>query len=290
MIVLILVLQGACLAMVVMQWQDDALNALRQVLLLSCSLVLLGLFLARNRRTLHRLQQVNQQLEVLLNDFNLLRQREMDRSREQLIVALSQLSQFRDHETGQHILRTQMYLRTLARSARQRGYCVDSLSEEQIEQMAKAAPMHDLGKIGIPDHVLKKAGRHNAEEAAIMRTHAEIGEATLITAARGSTSQQSVLLLAARIAGGHHENWDGSGYPRGLRGQAIPLEARLMTLADVYDALTTARPYKPAWSHEQALREIRRLSGLKFDPMLVEALAAVEATFRSIARQLADPA
>lgn len=122
-----------------------------------------------------------------------------------------------------------------------------------------------------------------------MRSHAMIGEATLLTAAQGSPSEQSLLQVAARIAGGHHENWDGSGYPRALQAQEIPLEARLMSLADVYDALSTARPYKPAWSHEQAMQEIRHLRGKKFDPVLVDALEREESSFRAIAARLADP-
>lgn len=231
---------------------------------------------------------VNQQLGALLADHEALRRRELDRSREQTIVALSQLSLHRDNETGRHILRTQLYLRTLAEAAAAAGYCSAQLAPEQIERMVKAAPMHDLGKIGIPDHILHKPGRHTPEEAEVMRTHAAIGESTLLTAAQGSGEQESVLRMAARIAGGHHEHWDGSGYPRGLKGEAIPLEARLMALADVYDALTTPRVYKRAWSHDEALTEILWLSGRKFDPQLVTAMMNCAPRFLEIAQTYRD--
>lgn len=234
------------------------------------------------------LELVNQQLQVVLQEYQQLRERERQQSYEQLVNALSRLSMYRDDETGQHIVRTQMYIRTLALALRVRGHYVDELSDAQIDRMVKAAPMHDLGKIGIPDHILKKPGRHTPEEAEVMRTHALIGETTLMTAAQGSTDQNALLAMGARIAGGHHENWDGSGYPRGLVGQAIPLEARLMSLADVYDALTTARIYKPAWTHEAAMAEIQRLRGVKFDPVLVDVWLLDHLQFRAIAQQFAD--
>ena len=231
---------------------------------------------------------VNQQLEAVLKDFNSLRQRELARSREQMVDALSELSRFRDNETGQHILRTKLYVRTLAESLVKAGQHVEELTPERIDLIVKAAPMHDLGKVAVPDHILLKPGRHSPEESTIMRTHAAIGEATLRIAARDSGAQRSVLTVAARIAGGHHENWDGSGYPRGLIGEAIPLEARLMSLADVYDAVTTKRPYKRAWSHEEAIAEVSRLTGVKFDPQVAAAFAREHETFRRIAEMYRD--
>ena len=232
----------------------------------------------------------NQQLEAVLKDFNQLRQRELARSREQMVDALSELSRFRDHETGRHILRTRLFVRTLAEALVRAGHYVDELPPERIDLLVKAAPMHDLGKVGVPDHILLKPGRHSPEEAALMRAHASIGESTLLIAARDSGSQRSVLNVAARIAGGHHENWDGSGYPRGLIGEAIPLEARLMALADVYDAVTTSRPYKRAWSHEEAIAEVARLAGVKFDPKVAAAFGREHETFRRIAETYRDEA
>ena len=231
---------------------------------------------------------VNQQLEAVLKDFNQLRQRELARSREQMVDALSELSRFRDHETGQHILRTKLFVRTLAEALVRAGHYADELPPERIDLIVKAAPMHDLGKVGVPDHILLKPGRHSPEESALMRAHASIGESTLLIAARDSGSQRSVLTVAARIAGGHHENWDGSGYPRGLMGESIPLEARLMALADVYDAVTTSRPYKRPWSHEEAIAEVARLAGVKFDPKVAAAFAREHETFRRIGETYRD--
>lgn len=233
-------------------------------------------------------EQMNAQLQELLRDYGDLRRREMQRSRERLIDALCMLSKYRDNETGQHIVRTQLYMRTLAETLAQTGRHGDALSPEQIDLMVKAAPMHDLGKIGIPDHILLKPGRHTPEETVLMRTHAAIGESTLMIAAKGQGTEQSVLMTAARIAGGHHEHWDGSGYPRALKGAEIPLEARLMSLADVYDALTTLRPYKRPWTHEEASAEIHRLAGTKFDPEVVAAFDLRAETFREIACSMRD--
>jgi HD-GYP domain-containing protein (c-di-GMP phosphodiesterase class II) len=233
-------------------------------------------------------EQMNAQLQELLREYGDLRRRETQRSRERLIDALCMLSRFRDHETGLHIVRTQLYVRTLAEALAESGRYGEELSAGNIDLIVKAAPMHDLGKIGIPDHTLLKAGGHTPQETALMRTHAAIGESTLMIAAKGQGDEQSVLMTAARIAGGHHENWDGSGYPRGLKGVDIPLEARLMSLADVYDALTTVRPYKRCWTHEEASAEIHRLEGVKFDPAVVAAFDLRSAAFRDIASSMRD--
>lgn len=234
-------------------------------------------------------EMVNRQLQIVLDEYQGLRAREQQKTNESLLNALIKLSMYRDDETGQHILRTQLYIRLLAEALRAGGHYQDQLSDDRIELMVKAAPMHDLGKIGISDHILKKPGRHTPEESQLMRTHAQIGEATLMTVAQGSHDQNALLLVAARIAGGHHENWDGTGYPRGIVGQDIPLEARLMSLADVYDALTTDRIYKPAWTHDDAVQEILRLRGVKFDPAVVDVFQDNQQQFKAIAKQLADP-
>jgi len=233
-------------------------------------------------------EEVNRQLKAVLSEWEQLSQGEMQRGREQMIVALTELSVIRDNETGQHTKRTQMYVTTLARSLVRAGHYVDQLSPQQIDLIAKAAPMHDLGKIGIPDHILLKPGRHTDDESRLMRTHAALGESILMVMAGTDRPHNSLFRVAANLAGAHHENWDGSGYPRGLRGIDIPLEARLMALADVYDALTTARAYKRAWTHEEACREMARLSGNKFDPLVVSAFEREQERFLEIANEFRD--
>jgi response regulator RpfG family c-di-GMP phosphodiesterase len=206
----------------------------------------------------------------------------------QLVDSMTELALTRDNETGLHIQRTKLYVKTLAQTIRHAERYREQLSDAMIEQITLAAPLHDLGKVGIPDQILLKPSRHTADEMAIMRTHAMLGESILLATAGADLGPTSLFKIAANIAGGHHENWDGSGYPRGLVGADIPLEARLMALADVYDALTTERIYKKAWTHEAASAEIYRLAGKQFDPDIVAAFSQTEARFREIAIELND--
>lgn len=206
----------------------------------------------------------------------------------QMVDSMTELALTRDNETGLHIQRTKLYVKTLAQVLRHAERYREQLSDSMIEQITLAAPLHDLGKVGIPDQILLKPSRHTADETVIMRTHAMLGESILLAAAGSDQGPTSLFAIAANIAGGHHENWDGSGYPRGLGGADIPIEARLMALADVYDALTTERIYKKAWTHEAASAEIYRLAGKKFDPDIVAAFCQTEARFREIAIELND--
>ncbi len=231
-----------------------------------------------------------EQLQMVLNDYHELSLGQMAQKREKMVSALTMLSMYRDNETGQHLTRTQLYVKALAQALARSGRYPDLLDEAHIEQIVKAAPMHDLGKVGIPDQILLKPGRHTPEETTVMQTHAAIGESILVVAAGGGDDSDTLLLVASRIAGSHHENWDGSGYPRGLKGLDIPLEARLMALVDVYDALTTPRVYKPAWAHEIASAEILKLKGVKFEPAIVDAFQSQGEAFQAIQEQLSDPA
>ena len=162
---------------------------------------------------------------------------------EQMLSTLNAIALARDNETGQHILRTQHYVKTIALRLRALGHYLEELNDTDIDTMFKAAPLHDIGKVGIPDNILLKPGRLNDDEWAIMKTHALIGENTL-AATKHDKEQSHLLSVAKNIAGGHHEWWNGEGYPRGLQGQQIPLEARIMAIADVYDALVSERVYK----------------------------------------------
>jgi putative two-component system response regulator len=154
--------------------------------------------------------------------------------------------------------------------------------EDQIDLLQKAAPMHDLGKIGIPDNILLKPGKLDDQEFFTMKTHPEIGAEIL------KDSPHALMQLAEKIALQHHEKWDGSGYPGGLKGEEIDLEVRIVSLADVFDALTTERPYKRAWSVEEALELIQRESGNHFDPHVVENFLACLPRLLEIKEQYAE--
>ena len=184
------------------------------------------------------------------------RTEELHHTRLEIVQRLGKAAEYRDEETGNHILRMS---HTSALLARALGW-----SESDCDLILNASPMHDIGKIGIPDAILRKPGKLDAEEWEIMKTHAEIG-------ARLLDGDDSTLMQMARdIASCHHEKWDGSGYPRGLTGEAIPLAARIAALADVFDALTSERPYKQAWTIEAAMAWIRDGGGRHFDPQLIE--------------------
>jgi HD-GYP domain-containing protein (c-di-GMP phosphodiesterase class II) len=212
-----------------------------------------------------------------------------------LLSTLSALAKTRDEETGNHIVRTRNYVRVLAQYFRERNQLESAAgSRDPVDVLYQVAPLHDIGKIGIPDHILLKPGRLDPDEWAVMKTHAMIGENVLGAAGESggdhveSEFHATLIRTAIEIAGGHHENWDGSGYPRGLAGTAIPQSARLMSLADTYDALISVRPYKRAWSHEEARTELLRLEGSKFDPAVIAAFLALETEFRDIATRYAD--
>jgi len=206
----------------------------------------------------------------------------------QMLVTLNALALARDNETGNHIIRTQNYVRSLALRLRQMGHYTKELDDQCIDTLFKAAPLHDIGKVGIPDNILNKMGRLNDEEWEVMKSHASIGETVLSSADVKSDSDQGVVQKAIQIAGGHHEKWDGTGYPRGLKGKDIPLSARIMALADVYDALVSERVYKSGWSHEDAVKEIASKSGLHFDPLVVDALMEEQTNFQEIAQKYRD--
>jgi response regulator RpfG family c-di-GMP phosphodiesterase len=184
--------------------------------------------------------------------------REILAREEELIVRLSRASECRDPETGQHILRMAHYARLIAEQL--------GVNAADTDLLFKAAPMHDIGKIGIPDVILLKPGRLSHEEFAVMKTHASIGYRLM------ADSPSKMLITGAEIAHSHHEKWDGTGYPRGLAGTDIPIFGRIVAVADVFDALTSSRPYKPAWDFERAKAFLVEQSGTHFDSACVEAL------------------
>jgi putative two-component system response regulator len=191
------------------------------------------------------------------------------------IRALAHLAEIRDPETGNHIHRTQNYVRALAHRLREHPRFASFLTERNIDLLVKSAPLHDIGKVGVPDQILLKPGPLTPEEWAIMKTHAKLGSDAIELAEGDAEQTVAFLTLAKEIAHWHHEKWDGSGYPDGLAGEAIPVAARLMALADVFDALITTRPYKPAMSFEKARGIIVAGCGHHFDPDMANAFVDI---------------
>lgn len=191
-----------------------------------------------------------------------------------IIQSLGKAAEYRDNETGMHVIRISHYARILARAI--------GFSEADAQELFYAAPMHDVGKIGIPDHILLKPGKLDEQEWEIMRQHTSIGAQII------GEHSSSLLQLAAQLALCHHEKWDGSGYPNGLKGEEIPLPARIISLVDVFDALSSERPYKKPWPLEQTLDFIQSNSGSHFQPELVEAFLANIEQMLEVQRQFAD--
>ena len=216
------------------------------------------------------------------------RTEELRISQEVTMVALASLAETRDNETGNHIMRTQHYVLALATHLRDHARFSAALSEEVVDRVFKAAPLHDIGKVGIPDRILLKPGRLDADEFEIMKTHTTLGRDAIENAQRRVGVSVPLLEVAKEIALSHQEKWDGSGYPEGLAGEAIPLSARLMAVADVYDALISRRVYKAPMSHEQAAAIIVAGAGQHFDPDISDAFVALQAQFQMISSRFDD--
>ena len=216
------------------------------------------------------------------------RTRKTQDTQDATIVILASLVETRDNETGNHIRRTQYYVRALARQLQSHPAFASYLVEHQIDILFKSAPLHDIGKVGIPDSILLKPGKLDPEEFEIMKTHTTLGHSAIENAERQLGMTVEFLACAKEIALSHHEKWDGSGYPAGLAGNGIPISARLMAVADVYDALTSRRVYKDAMGHDEAVAIILEGRGKHFDPDVVEAFAAITDEFRDIAGRYAD--
>jgi putative two-component system response regulator len=204
-----------------------------------------------------------------------------------MIDSLATLAEFRDPETGGHVKRTQSFVKALAVHLKSHPRFRSELTDETIDLLYLSAPLHDLGKVAVRDHILLKAGRLDASEFEEMKKHTLYGEQAL-RISEEKLGRSTFLRLAREIAATHQEKWDGSGYPRGLKGEEIPIPGRLMALADVYDALISKRVYKPPMPHEEAVQIIRQEKGRHFDPDIVEAFLELQGTFRNIALTYAD--
>lgn len=217
-------------------------------------------------------------LQQLVNEQTM----QLKHAKETTIAAMGIVAESRDSETGGHIQRTKNYVRVLAERLSQNPKYSSVLTEDMIEQLYQSAPLHDIGKINIPDKILLKPGKLNDAERKIMKQHAAIGEAT-INNAQLRLEESDFLNIAKEIAGTHHEKWDGSGYPNGLSGLEIPLSGRLMALADVYDALISKRSYKPPFGHENVVKIIQDERAKHFDPEIVDVFLELNEEFHKIA-------
>ena len=235
----------------------------------------------------------NDEFGIMANHTNLMvqaiqeRTEEIQRTQDVTILSLASLAETRDNETGAHILRTQRYVRALAEQLSTHKLFHNTLNEDVIDLLFKSAPLHDIGKVGIPDSILLKPGKLTEEEFTTMKTHTLLGSES-IRIAEKELGHTSFLRLSREIAETHHEKWDGSGYPHGLKGDEIPVSGRLMALADVYDALISKRIYKPAFSHDKAKAILLEGRGSHFDPNVVDAFLAIEKNFIEIAFSFKD--
>jgi putative two-component system response regulator len=216
------------------------------------------------------------------------RTREVAAIQDVTILAMASLAETRDNETGNHIRRTQFYMRALARKLQDHPRFSAYLTDAQIDILFKSAPLHDIGKIGIPDRILLKPGRFEPAEMEIMKTHTTLGRDAIEHAEAQLGVPVKFLATAKEIAYSHQEKWDGSGYPEGWAGDAIPISARLMAVADVYDALISRRVYKEGMPHEKAVQIMIEGRGSHFDPDILDAFLAIVDEFKKIAAEFAD--
>jgi len=204
------------------------------------------------------------------------------------VVAMGAIAEARDPETGNHLKRTQQYVKLLAEKLQNHPKFAHFLTPDTIILLHKSAPLHDIGKVGISDKILLKPGKLSDEEFEEMKKHTTYGYEAINTAEKGMTDSDNFLYFAKEIAYGHQEKWDGSGYPQGLKGEDIPISARLMAVADVYDALISNRVYKPAFSHEKSIAIMKEGRGSHFDPDMLDAFLDIADDCHAIAQQFID--
>ena len=237
---------------------------------------------------LREARKVLERQNAVLEDQVERRTRQLASLQDAIIISMASLAETRDNETGHHIRRTQHYIRELAVQLRKLPRFALQIDDKFLSTVYKTAPLHDIGKVGVPDSILLKPGRLTVEEFEEMKKHTIHGRDTIIAAEKTLDAPEEFLTYARVIAYSHHEKWDGSGYPLGLKGEEIPLPARLMALADVYDALISKRVYKKAISHEAAVEIIKEGSGTHFDPDVVDAFLVIHPRFAAIAQEFSE--
>ncbi len=213
--------------------------------------------------------------------------RQLANARQVTMESMAAIAETRDPETGAHIKRTQYYVKAVAEQLRATGQYPQTLSREYIDLLFVSAPLHDIGKVGVPDHILLKPGKLTGEEFELMKKHAEYGK-NIIHSTSQKIEGDNFLMIAGEIASTHHEKWDGTGYPLGLAGQDIPLSGRIMSVADVYDALISRRCYKPPFSHAESMEIMRKSRGTMFDPAVFDAFVNIEHEIQTIAARYQD--
>ena len=237
----------------------------------------------RLRKMQLELNKYNHYLKELVQE----KVREISESQHSTIIALANLAENRDEDTGEHIKRTQTFCRILAEHLGAHSDYEARIEDAFIENIYHAAPLHDIGKVGIADNILLKPDKLTAEEFEIIKTHTLIGSNTL-KEVQNDYPNNAFINMGVDITRSHHERWDGKGYPDGLKGEDIPLSGRIMALVDVYDALRSKRPYKPAFSHQKSYGIIMEGAGQQFDPQISDAFQALESEFARIRDQLDD--
>ena len=243
---------------------------------MSMRVIVLCLFLIFGSHVQHTINHRKRAEQALLESH-----RKLQHARAATILGLAKMAEYRDEGTGTHLERIREYARMLAEEMARISRYREYIDQRYIEDIYQSAILHDIGKVGIPDAVLLKPGELTDEEFEVIKCHTRFG-GDAITAIQAQIEGRSFLNIGREIAYSHHEKWDGSGYPRGLRGRDIPLAARIVAVADVYDALTTQRFYKEAFSHEKARQIILNLRGSHFDPDVVDAFLALESQFDRI--------
>ena len=240
-------------------------------------------------------QLQNRAMSDFLRDRNAFLEHEIEKRTKEIsaikmvtILTMTSLAETRDSDTGNHIVRTQYYVKLLAKNLQKHPKFSSLLTDSYIETLFRSAPLHDIGKIGIPDSILLKQGKLTPEEFEIMKTHSYLGYKAICKAEAQLDFQVDFLKIAKEIAYTHHEKWDGKGYPQGLKEDAIPLSGRLMALADVYDALINRRVYKDKIPHDEAVNIILQGRGSHFDPDIIDAFMELRSDFQAIATQFLD--
>lgn len=205
-----------------------------------------------------------------------------------IVMAMASLAEMRESDTESHILRVQGYVQALTKHLRRQPAFAAQLTDAFCDILRRSVPTYDLGTIAIPDRILLKPGRLSAAEVAIMRTHTTLGHAAIVRAEKTLGHSTPLLDIAKELTLSHQERWDGSGYPQGIFGDQIPLSARIVALADVYDALITSKVYKDGMSHDKAVEVIRGQRGAHFDPAIVDAFLEIHGEFAAVAARHAD--